>query len=399
VIWTSNLSTKNQALEAAAESASQALVDFGGERPDIAFVFIGGHSARDSEIIIDTIRKRTDAKHLLGCTAGGVLGGGREVEQRASVALTLASLPGVKIDPFHIEADRYPDGDESPARWHECLGVKPDPRPAFVLIPDPFSSDAQQLLEGLDYAYPGCVKVGGLASGGHSPGVNRLFLDGDVHGSGTVGVALSGNLVVDTAVAQGCRPIGTPGRIDKSHGHYLIEVSGKPALQFVQEQIDQLGEEEGELARQSLFLGIAMDPFRTAPPEPGDYLIRNFLGVDRERGVLAVGEQLPIGRTVQLHVRDKRTSTEDLVVVLRRTLDRTGGASPNGALLFSCLGRGRHLYGEPDKDSQLFRSVVGDVPLGGFFCSGEIGPVGGETYLHGFTSSFGLFRPAVKVPG
>jgi small ligand-binding sensory domain FIST len=391
--WTSTLSTNSSALEAAREASEQATAKL-GSTPDAAFLFIGGFPSRDVEAAAEVVRKQTGSVHLLGCTAGGVLGGGREVEARPSLSLTLAALPGVEISAFHLDPSRYPDGDASPAAWHDLLGVKPERKPAFVLLPDPFSSEPQQLIEGLDYAFPNCVKMGGLASGGHSPGMNRLFLDGATHRGGAVGIALSGAISVETAVAQGCRPIGQPGKIGKSHGHYLVEVDGKRALDFIQEQIDQLSEEEGELARQSLFLGIAMDPFRETPPDPGDYLIRNFLGVDRENGVVAVGEMLPVGRIVQLHVRDKRTSEDDLLTVLKRTVGRRRGAGPAGALLFSCLGRGRHLYGVPDKDSQLFKSVVGDVPLGGFFCNGEIGPVGGETYLHGFTSSFGLFRPA-----
>ncbi len=390
MLWSSTLSTQSPVSKALDEVCEEARRSLGGAKPDAAFLFVSGYPTSDLGAVAETVLARTGARHLLGCTAGGVLGGGREVEQRPSASLTLAHLPGVEIHPFHLASERYPDGDEPPSAWHSTIGVTPDRKPAFLILPDPFTSDAERLIAGLDYAYPGSPKVGGLASGGQAPGMNRLFLDGATHRAGSVGLALSGALVVETAVAQGCRPVGAPGKTTRAQGHYLIEVDGKRALDFVQEQIDGLDEHERELARMSLFLGIAMDPFRDAPPEPGDFLIRNFLGVDPDQGVVAVGEQLAVGRTVQLHVRDAQASTDDLLAVLRRTVGR--GASPQGALLFSCLGRGQHLYGEPDKDSKLFQSVVGDVPLGGFFCNGEIGPVGGETYLHGFTSSFGLFR-------
>jgi len=365
--------------------------------PDVAFLFLGGYSGAEVDAASTAIRDRTRARHLVGCTAGGVVGDGREVEHRPSVSLTLAWLPGVEVRPFHVVPEQYPDGDAPPAEWHSRIGVSPDAKPILVLLPDPFTSEAPRLLAGLDYAYATCVKIGGLASGGDGPGTNRLFLDAATHRGGTVGVALSGAVVVDTVVAQGCRPVGKTGRITKAQHCYLIEIDGRRALDFVQEQVDGFDEADRQLARTSLCIGIAMDPFREEPPEAGDFLIRNFLGVDPEKGVVAIAEELAAGRLVQLHVRDARASSDDVLTLLRRSIGRRSGASPAGALLFSCLGRGKHLYGEPDHDSKLFRSVVGDVPLGGFFCSGEIGPVGDSTFLHGYTSSFGLFRSPARA--
>jgi small ligand-binding sensory domain FIST len=392
VHWNSTLSTEPRLAAALREAAERARASR-RDAPDLAFLFLGGYSGTETRKAGEVVLEQTGARRLIGCTAGGVVGGGREVEQRASVSLTLAWLPDVQVHAFHVDADQYPDGDAPPTAWHERIGAAPEPTPAFVVLPDPFTAEAPRLLSGLDYAYPRSIKVGGLASGASAPQMNWLYLDGTSTHTGAVGVALSGAVAVDTVVAQGCRPVGSPGRITKAQRYYLIEVEGKRALDFVQEQVDSLSDAERELARSSLFLGIAMDPFRDAPPEAGDFLIRNFLGVDPEKGVVAVGEELSTGRLIQLHVRDASASSEDLRTVLRRSVARRGGASPSGALLFSCLGRGEHLYGEPDHDSKLFRSVVGEVPLGGFFCSGEIGPVGGETFLHGYTSSFGLFRP------
>lgn len=426
VQFTTALSTQNNFNAALAEAAGAALADLrsqiqyprggrthdpggapdsstdaGGLHPrgagvvDLAFLFVSGFPAGELETAAQAVRQLTGARHVLGCTSGGVLGGGREVEHRPSVSLTLATLPNVEIHPFHVLLSDYPDGDAPPSEWHALFGVRPDENPNFILLPDPFTSDAQKLIDGLNYAFPGAVKIGGLASAGNEEGMNRLFLDDSVFSEGTVGVNLRGALEIETVVAQGCKPVGRSGTITKAQRFFLMEVDGRPAIEFIQSQVDTFTSEERDLARVALFLGIAMDPFLDRAPAQGEYLIRNIMGVDRERGYVAIGAHLTAGRVVQLHVRDRQTSIEDLLAVLRRANPR--GDRPAGALLFSCLGRGRHLYGEPDKDTRLFHSVLGAVPLGGFFCNGEIGPVGGETYIHGFTSSFGLFKTRETV--
>ena len=160
---------------------------------------------------------------------------------------------------------------------------------------------------------------------------------------------------------------------------------------MLQELHGGLPRRDQELFRHSLFVGVVMreksDVYRQ-----GDFLIRNIVGLDAERGALAVGALLGEGTIVQFHLRDAKTSAEDLEEILAH-LAPDKRAEARGSLLFSCLGRGKHLYGRADHDTDAFRRHLGEVPLGGFFCNGEIGPVHGSTFLHGYTSSFGLFRP------
>jgi small ligand-binding sensory domain FIST len=263
--------------------------------------------------------------------------------------------------------------------------------PQFVLLADPFSVRAEALLAGLDYAFPSSPKIGGLASGATSPGLNALFFDTEVFTEGAVGVALSGNVVVDTVVAQGCRPVGELMRVTRCEGNLLYELDGRPAFEALQELFTTLDERDRRLASTALFLGVLMDEFREEP-RVGDFLIRNLIGADPRHGVLAVGEYLQEGMRVRFHLRDADTSAEDLHAMLKG-YEKTSPESLSGVLLFSCLGRGEGLYGRPNFDTGVFREHLGDVPIGGFFCNGEIGPVGGDTFLHGYTSSFGLFRP------
>ena len=363
----------------------------GGE-PDLAVVFVSSLFRHRFDEVPGLLRELLPARHVLGCSGGGTIGGGREIEHAPAVALSAAVLPGVEVHPFRLEAEDLPDLDGPPDAWHRALGVAPRPTPHFVLLSDPFSFDVEALARGLDYAFPRSGKVGGLASDSPAPGGNALYLDGEVHDSGLVGLALSGNLFVDTVVAQGCRPIGEPKVITRCKGSFLLELEGRRCLEVLQEVLLDLDERDRRLARHSLFLGMLMDP-TNMKPAPGDFLVRNLLGADPRHGALAVGAELRPGQTVQFHLRDARTSSEDLERMLLRYRQDRGDTRPEGALLFSCLGRGQHLYGTPDHDTRLLEQHLGPVPTAGFFCNGEIGPVGGTTYVHGYTSCLGLFRP------
>jgi small ligand-binding sensory domain FIST len=331
---------------------------------------------------------------FLGCSGGGVIGGGEEVEHAPAVTLAAARLPEVRIEPFHIGGP-LPDLDGPPDAWERLVGARAQDEPQFVLLADPFSARAATLLAGLDYAFPDSPKIGGLASGATSPGLNALFLDDEVFAEGTVGVALSGDVAIDTVVAQGCRPVGELMRVTSCRGNFLYELDGRPALEVLRELFAALDGRDRRLASTALFVGVLMDEFRDEP-QTGDFLVRNLIGVDPRSGAVGVGENLQEGMRLRFHVRDAQTSAEDLHTMLKSYEKTLPGSVPDsvaGALLFSCLGRGVGLYGLPNFDTGVFHEYLGDVPVGGFFCNGEIGPVGGTTFLHGYTSSFGLFRP------
>ena len=330
---------------------------------------------------------------LLGCSGGGIIGGGKEIEQKPAFSLTAAHLPGVDLQTIQTDTMNLPDPDTAPSVWHEWLGVDPATNPNFIVLADPFSFRAEEFLAGMDFAYARSAKVGGLASGAQAQGGNALYLDNKIYNGGLIGVALSGNIQLDTIVAQGCRPIGQPMSITKCDQYQLLEVDGQPPLEKLEEMVDTLSEDDRKLLRTSLFLGIEMNPMKEDPGQ-GDFLIRNLMGVDQETGSLSIGAPLREGQLVQFHLRDKVMSSEDLKVMLSRYQSKDGWRDAKGALLFSCLGRGEHLYGQPNHDSDMFKTKIGNIPLGGFFCNGEIGPVGQTTFLHGYTSSFGIFRPA-----
>jgi len=363
----SDLPDLDAGLRAALDHAADALE----HHADLVMVFVSGHTSSLGDVP-HRVRERFPRAHVLGCSAGGVLGGGLELEGRPGVAVTLASLPEVELVPFHLD-----DTD-----------VRAVPRgDAFLLLADPLTVETPIVLEALDTAHPEATKVGGLSSG--SPGAQVLWLDDATHGRGLAGLSLRG-VVVDTIVAQGCRPVGEAMFVTRHRDHVIHELGGKPVVQVIRELFAALPARDQESFRRSLFLGIGMDADKREYRQ-GDFLVRNVGGVQREGGGLVVGATIDDWAVVQFHVRDAESSAHDLETLLSR--HAAEGARPSGALLFSCLGRGQGLYGHPNHDSDAFHRVLGaDIALGGFFCNGEIGPVRGRTYLHGYTSSFALFR-------
>ncbi|MGH9547919.1 MAG: FIST signal transduction protein, partial [Terriglobales bacterium] len=337
-------------------------------------IFVSPDFIEEYETIPGLLKSALGPKHFIGFSAGGLIGGGLEVESKRAIALTAAVLPDVQIRTFHITDKELPDPDDGPSEWEKIVGIESRSEPSFILLPDPFSFQIDPFVQGLDFAFPQSVKLGGLASGANRPGMNALFCDERMYETGMVGLSLAGNLVVDSVVAQGCRPIGKPFSVTKCKDNFLYELDGKMAVHALKDVLDNLPDDDQALARNSLFLGVVMDEFKENF-KAGDFLIRNIIGIEPRSGALVIGELLRNERTVQFHLRDAATSADDLRLMLKHYKDEKGAAEPAGALLFSCLGRGKHLYGEPNHDSECFRQYLGDVPLGGFFCNGEIGPV------------------------
>lgn len=390
--WAAAISEQTPLASAVADCAAALRRQLNGAAPHLAVAFVSPQHRESYAALPGLVRESLGAPLLLGCSGGGIIGNGQEVEQRPALSITAAALPEVTLTPFHLEGNRLPDLDAGPQSWEELLGVSAADRPQFVLLADPFSFPAQNLIMGLDFAFSAAAKIGGLASGGSEPGSNALFLGDRAYPAGAVGVALHGNIIVDTVVAQGCRPIGRAMRITQSRRNMLESLDGETPLTILRGMFPTLSPRDQDLMRHSLFLGVVMDEF-VDTPQQGDFLIRNVMGMDDRSGALAIGEMLKEGQLVQFHLRDAETSAQDLTLALERYAGDNRENPIHGALLFSCLGRGQYLYGRPNHDTDLFRDKLGSAPLGGFFCNGEIGPVGGVTFLHGYTSSFGIFRP------
>lgn len=395
--WANALSTR-PSLEAAVADAVERAASLLQAPADLALVFISAAFTSEYPRLLPLLQERlSETTVILGCGGGGIIGMTQEgqmqeLENSPALSLTLAHLPEVNVKGFHVGAEELPDLDSPPDTWIDLIGISPANQPQFILLSDPFSTGINDLLQGLDFAYPGSVTVGGQASGSSMPGRSGLFCNNRLYRSGTVGVAMSGNIVLETIVAQGCRPIGKPYVVSKAERNIVLELDERSPLEVLRDLIESLSDADRQLAEHSLFIGVVRNEFKQ-DLEQGDFLIRNLLGVDPKVGAIAIGDRVRSGQRIQFHLRDAQTSAEDLEWLLQRYQKQTHEhPTAAGALMFSCLGRGEGLYGQPNFDSELFSRYLSDIPLGGFFCGGEIGPVGGSTFLHGYTSVFGICR-------
>lgn len=393
--WANALSTR-PSLEAAVADVVQRATSSLSAPADLGLVFISSAFASEYSRLLPLLAQKLAVPVLIGCSGGGVIGTtvegqARELEAEPALSLTLAHLPKVNVKAFHVVAEDLPDLDGPPNAWIDLIGVPPSPTPQFILLSASFYSGISDLLQGLDYAYPGSVTVGGQASGGMMSGRVGLFCNDRLYREGTVGVALSGNIVLEAIVAQGCRPVGKPYQVTKGDRNIILELDEQVPLLVLRDVIAELSEEDRALAQHSLFIGLAMDEFKQCL-QPGDFLIRDILGVDPAGGAIAIGDRVRPGQRLQFHLRDAQASAADLEFLLQQHYNQKSSQTAAGALMFSCVGRGAGLYGKPNFDSQLFQRYFRNIPVGGFFCNGEIGPVGGSTFLHGYTSVFGICR-------
>jgi small ligand-binding sensory domain FIST len=381
------------ATDAPAEQlAGQVQAALGGGPADLCFAFASAHFEDTLETLAEEIHDRLPARTMAGVTAEAVIVGDHEYECQPALALWAARLPGVHVCSFHLSAEDL-ERLETPEQLQEHLNVPAGSNPSFILLADPFTFNPTPalltLLERLEAAYPGRPVLGGLASAADAPGQNRLIFDGQTLRHGLVGVALWGNIHVDTVVSQGCRPIGHHMVVTRADGNIIYELGGRPPLEVVKQMLVEIGPRDRQLLqRRGLLVGRAINEYQPRFAAR-DFLIRDPLGFDAASGAMAVNDLIRTGQTVQFHVRDGATAAEDLDSMLSTVRRRPA----KGALLFTCNGRGTRLFGHRHHDARMVQDAAGAIPAAGFFCAGEIGPVGRRNFLHGHTASIGFFRP------
>jgi small ligand-binding sensory domain FIST len=374
--------------DALAEAISQMPIVPSGETTDLTFLFASSTYAKEFPELVAGVRRATEARLVIGCSSQGIIGTGREVEGQPALALLSFSLPGAVLRPVRLVQDAL-EQCSGAAAWHGMTRVSPDDVTAWFLFADPFTLDAEGLLVAWSEAYPGTPMVGGMASGDVRLRQTHVFLNDEVYDHGAVALALGGAYEVRTVVSQGCTPIGKPWTITGATGNVIDTIAQRPAYDVLLETVQGLPREVQQRARGNLFVGLAMDEHREELHR-GDFLIRNVLGADAERGTLTVGAMPRPGQTVQFQLRDRTAADEDLRELLEAAKAGLQGHDPIGALLCSCNGRGIGLFGTPDHDARAVAERLGPIPLAGFFCNGEVGPVGSRNFLHGYTASIAL---------
>jgi small ligand-binding sensory domain FIST len=377
------LSDDSDSPAGAAAAARTAARHLDGAQADLALVFASGAHLADCDALLTAVHDELAPAALVGCGAGGVLGGARELEGGTGVAVWAAALEGGEARPFHATVRREEEMgvlDGMPEIGSEA---------AVIMLSDPYSFPTDAVLDGIAEAAPGVPVLGGISSARTPMGEAALFADGRVVDEGAVGVCLNGVELLP-CVSQGAAPLGREMTITAAQDNIIYELAGRPAVQAIEQAVGVLELEERALVAAGLLIGIVIDGGKPEY-EQGDFLVRGVTGADPESGAITVGATVTPGEVVRLHARDARSADEDLRRELRLRAAAIGGQRPAGALVFSCNGRGHGMFGTRDHDASLVQKELGGAPAAGFFAAGEIGPVGGRSFLHGFTATVAVF--------
>jgi small ligand-binding sensory domain FIST len=384
-----SISLDARSLIAAAEVAS-GLTDRLGGPPNLVVLFASSEHRDDLPRIRDRILEKTGGSRILGCTVSGAIAGDREHEDGPSLVAFAIRAEGARIETFHSTVQ--PTGEETAEvdglPYRELAA---NPGSAALLFPDPFSYPTDGVVRSANDHCPGSALIGGVASGGARAGDNRLLCDDKIENSGAVGAWIGGTIQLEPIVSQGCRPIGRHFVITRGKENVIEELGGQSALARLEEVVAALPEEERRSFARAVHLGRVTNEYKSEFHR-GDFLVRSVIGIDRTRGSVAINDFIRRGQTVQFMLRDPRSATEDLEFLLDRSRDQSEYGAIRGALLFACNGRGSHMFTDPHHDAARVAALTPALPVAGFFAAGEIGPVGGVNFLHGFTASIALFR-------
>jgi len=367
----------------------------GPHKPTLGLVFMSPRYFAHAPQILEVIRVHAQAPLLAGCSSQSLIAGGEEIEENAGLSLGLYHLPGGKVQAFHFRQE-HADEANGPAYWHHQTGIEPSQTNGWLAFADPFNLDCDTWLRLWNEAYAPRPVLGGLASGDFSGRSTQVYLNGDVLEEGVVAISISGDVTLESMISQGCTPIGQTWTITKAEQNFIYEIGNRPAYTVLAETFATLPEEEQKKTRGNLFVGLVINEYLDEFGR-GDFLVRNLIGADPNTGVIAVGAFPRVGQTMQFQRRDAAAANEDMLALLSQTQHRLQDRTVYGACLCSCNGRGANLFGYPNHDAGMVQRRLGPVPLTGFFCNGEIGPVGEKNFLHGYTASLALLVKKAKM--
>lgn len=390
--FASAITTEREASEAVQLLADCLIPQLGETSIDFALVFLSPHYRTVITDLVEDLQSCLKPGVLLGCTAEGVIGRELEIEREPAISVVAAHLPGVKLAPFKLQSMDWQRTLGEEAVLRQLVNAPAQPK-LFMVLADPFTAPMDAVLESFNSYYPDLPVIGGLASGSNRAGGNALIFNDLVLNNGVVGAAFAGAMEVDIIVSQGCRPIGRPFTVTSARDNVIMGLEDQAPLAHIQELVMEMTPTDRFLLQNGLYIGRAIERYEDSLGR-GDFLVRGVLGLDQDSGVMVVGDHISEGETVQFHLRDASTAEEDLEMMLA---PQSLFDPPAGGFLFSCNGRGTRLYNHPNGDINIIQKALGEINLAGFFCAGEIGPIGNKNFLHGHTASLALFRPEREV--
>jgi small ligand-binding sensory domain FIST len=356
---------------------------------DLGLVFMAPRFFPHAKQVLEILRVHAKIPLLAGCSSQSLIANGEELEENPGLALALYSLPGAKLSAVHFKQEQVEEAN-GPGYWRMETGIEPEDSNGWLAFIDPFHLDSEAWLHTWNEAYAPLPVMGGLASGDMAEQRTQVYLNGDVFEEGGVAICVGGEVRIAGMISQGCTPIGETWTLTRVQDNMIQEIGNRPAYKVLEETFNQLTPQEQKIARGNLFVGLVVNEY-LEEFHRGDFLIRNLLGADPRSGSIAVGAFPRTGQTMQFQRRSPAAAMEDMDELLGRTARELGGATIYGGCLCSCNGRGQGLFGRPNHDAKSVQDRFGPLGLAGFFCNGEIGPIGEKNFLHGFTASLALF--------
>jgi small ligand-binding sensory domain FIST len=355
----------------------------------LGLMFMAPRYFKQARQILEILRVHAHIPLLVGCSSQSLIVGAEEVEENAGLTLGLYSLPGADLKAFHFTQEQVEEAN-GPGYWRMETGIDPELTNGWLVFIDPFHLDSEAWLKGWNEAYAPLPVLGGLASGELHEQITQVYLNGEVFDEGGVALSVGGNVTLVGVTSQGCTPIGETWTLTKVEQSIIHEIGNRPAYEVLAETFKELSPEEQKGARGNLFVGLVVNEY-LEDFHRGDFLVRNLVGADPSSGSIAVGAVPRLGQTIQFQRRSAAAATEDMNELLARTRRKLQNTAIYGGCLCSCNGRGQAMFGRPNHDAELVQQRLGPIGLTGFFCNGEIGPVGERSFLHGFTASLALF--------
>jgi small ligand-binding sensory domain FIST len=358
-----------------------------GSPPTLGLIFLAPSLFPQAKEILELVQIEAQVPTLLGCSGASLIATDQEIEKEPGMVLGLYSLPGAKLDVFHLTQEQVEEST-GPGYWHMETGIEQNN--GWLAFADPFTFNCDAWLNLWNEAYPACPTLGGMASGDFTDQSTQLYWNSQIFDNGALAMSIRGDVELASVISQGCTPIGDTWTITRSDGHYIHEIANRPAYDVLMETLNALPQSEKQNLRGNLFIGLVVNEYLDEFHR-GDFLIRNLVGVDPSTGTLAVGATPRVGQTVQFQRRDAKAGTEDIESLLQRATKQLGSRSVYGACLCSCNGRGQRMFGRPHHDAAHVQRALGPLGLAGFFCNGELGPIGEKNFVHGYTASLALF--------
>ena len=355
--------------------------------PTLGLIFIAPKLFPRAKEILELVQIEAQVPTLIGCSGASLIATEKEIEEKAGMALGLYSLPGAKLDVFHITQEQVEEST-GPGYWHMETGI--EQTNGWLAFCDPFTFNCDAWLTMWNEAYAGQPTLGGLASGEFTDQSTQLYWNSQVLEGGALAMSVRGDVELAGVISQGCTPIGDTWTITRAEGHYIHEIGNRPAYEVLMETLNAFTQAEKQSLRGNLFIGLVVNEYLDEFHR-GDFLIRNLIGVDPSTGTLAVGATPRVGQTMQFQRRDAKAGTEDIEALLQRATKQIGKRPLYGACLCSCNGRGHRMFGKPHHDAGHVQRAFGPIGVAGFFCNGELGPVGEKNFVHGYTASLALF--------